>query len=76
MIREFEDGSGRLWDVVAGRESWGTIVAIFVPADGSDTPRQAPLKAEGYEEGYAEIEALDERDLRLLLERARPMTLD
>ena len=76
MIREFEDGSGRLWDVVAGRESWGSIVAIFVPADGSDSPRQAPLQADGYEEGYAELESLDERDLRRLLERSRPMSLD
>src|SRR5688500_15051418 len=46
MIREFEDCSGRVWDVVAGRESWGAIVAIFVPADGADSPRQAPLHAE------------------------------
>ena len=76
MIREFEDGSGRLWDVVAGRESWGTIVAIFVPADGSDSPRQTPLQAEGYEDGFAELEALEVRDLRRLLERSRPMSLD
>jgi hypothetical protein len=55
MIREFEDDTGRLWDVVAGRESWGTIVAIFVPVDASESPRQTPIQAEGYEEGYAEL---------------------
>jgi hypothetical protein len=43
-MRRFTDRDGIRWDVVLGRESWGSLLALFVPAaDGA--VRQAPLQA-------------------------------
>jgi hypothetical protein len=71
-MRIFSDAGGRRWEVVPGRESWGGIVAIFFPADGSRDLRQAPLLAGGYEEANTELEGLDVEGLRALLARAVP----
>lgn len=74
MIRSFTDADGRVWDVVTGRESWGVMVAIFVPADGGEDLRQTPLRASGYDEANAELEALDLKGLQDLLARGGPKT--
>jgi len=66
-LRRFSDEEGREWEVVAGRESWGSIVAIFIPC-ASDVPmRQAPAPAAGYEEAGAWMDTLSEDELRTLL---------
>ena len=83
-MRRFSDAEGRTWDVVAGRESWGAIVALFVPkgrpdpgnrSEGpeEDPPiRQAPLDASGYGEATSRLEAMSVEDLRTLLDRSVP----
>jgi hypothetical protein len=68
-MRTFRDDSGALWDVVAGRESWGALYAIFVPRDGGGrTIRQAPLQASGYDEAARELTDLDDGALQRLLD--------
>lgn len=79
-MRAFSDDTGRVWDVVVGRESWGALFAIFVPrtdsaADPADAPpevRQTPLRASGYDEAHGELEDMTEADLRDLLRRSAP----
>lgn len=73
-MRRFIDSSGRPWDVVLGRESWGSLLALFVPAGvGRTEPvRQAMLRAAGYEEAQAELESLPEPRLRELFESSTP----
>lgn len=74
-MREFSDGSGRRWDVVAGRESWGAFFAIFVPrSGGGDDPgiRQVALEASGHDEAAGELASLSDDELRELLDRSSP----
>ena len=74
-MRTFRDEEGRGWDVVAGRESWGAIVAIFVPSRGGSEVRQTVLHASSHVEGSAELAGLDESRLRDLLRESRPKNL-
>jgi len=84
-MRSFEDGDGRVWDVVAGRESWGAVYAIFIPRRGSSDaatghreapePRQTALRATGYAEANRELDQLDGDGLRELLTRSDPKTI-
>jgi len=84
-MRSFEDGDGRVWDVVAGRESWGAVFAIFIPRRGSSDgtagekatpePRQTPLEATGYAAANRELDGLDDDELRALLARSAPKTI-
>lgn len=77
-MRIFEDADGECWDVVAGRESWGALVAIFIPHDRHGAEgrgrgnriRQAPLRSSSYEEAAGELRSLDDDELRSLLERS------
>ena len=73
-MRRFSDADGRTWDVVLGRESWGTLYALFVPAGiGRDEPiRQALLRSSGYDQAQRELETMDEPDLLRLLADAEP----
>jgi hypothetical protein len=74
-MRRFTDSRGRTWEVVAGRESWGGFVALFIPVEGDETLRQAPLLASGHEQANAEIEALNDDGIEELLQRSVPNTL-
>jgi hypothetical protein len=71
-MRTFEDPSGRGWEVVVGRQSWGAVVAIFVPRDSSEDVRETPLSASSYEEGNDELEMLDVQGLCRLLAASLP----
>ena len=74
-MRRFTDRTGRRWDVVAGRESWGAVFAIFIPqraGDGDVVVRQAPLEGTGYARATVELDALSEEELRDLLDRSEP----
>jgi hypothetical protein len=71
-MRTFEDQSGESWEVVVGRQSWGGVVAIFVPRNGAGDVRETPLAASGYEEANAELDTLDVHGLRRLLARSLP----
>jgi hypothetical protein len=71
-VRTFRDEEGRGWDVVAGRESWGAIVAIFIPGRRGAQVRQTVLHASGHVEATAELASLDESRLRDLLRESQP----
>ena len=64
-MRRFRDPEGRPWDAVVGRESWGTLYVIFVPAGiGRTEPvRQALLQSAGYEQAHRELAAMDQNAL-------------
>jgi hypothetical protein len=53
------DDSEREWDVVVGRESWGTFFAIFVPLTAGPLVRQSALAARSERGAYDELDALD-----------------
>jgi hypothetical protein len=74
-VRRFSDATGREWEVVAGRESWGAIYAIFIPADGEGPLRQTHLQAESYEEANREMDALDDAAMQALLDRSTEKSL-
>jgi len=69
-MRRFTDGSGAVWDVVLGRESWGGLLALFVPvgADPDRPVRQAALRASAYDAGAHELDELDDGALQALLD--------
>lgn len=68
-MRRFRDAEGREWDVVLGRESWGGLLALFVPVDGG-TVMQAVLRSAGYDEAQNELATIDEAALQQLLRGA------
>ncbi len=73
-MRRFSDEHGDVWDAVVGRESWGTLSALFVPAaPGATAPiRQALLNSAGYEQAQQELDAMDEAALHELFRAAQP----
>lgn len=70
-MRNFRDAEGREWDVVVGRESWGTLVLLFSPRVGSDN-RTAPLLAETTREAEQALQELEEDELRERLATSTP----
>ena len=66
-MRRFEDESGAVWDAVVGRESWGAVVALFVPRTGGTVARQASIPARGFEAATAWMESCSYDDLRARL---------
>ena len=68
-MRRFRDRDGRVWDVVVGPESWGALLALFVPVDGEGA-RQTMLSAAGYTEAHQELDALEQDALQALLDRS------
>ena len=70
-MRRFRDRSGIEWDVVIGRESWGTSVALFVPPTSSELDvRQALLQSAAADAAMRELEGLDDAALQTLLDRS------
>jgi hypothetical protein len=69
-MRRFLAADGSDWEVVVGRESWGTVVAIFVPCRGGDPPRQVLLRSTSTEEAHRELQSATEEELRALLKRS------
>lgn len=72
-MRPFLDDGGRRWQVVLGKESWGTLVLIFTPEDGGES-RTSVLDAETMLAANAELDALTDDDLRARLRDSRPWT--
>jgi hypothetical protein len=70
-VRGFIDDAGRSWDVVLGKESWGTLVLLFSPRGGGDA-RTSILAAETPFAANAEMDALTDDDLRERLRDSRP----
>jgi hypothetical protein len=75
-MRRFFGEDGREWEVVVGRESWGTVVAIFVPVEGGGSPRQTLLEASTTDEALRHLQLIPEGKLRVLLERSRLKTME
>jgi hypothetical protein len=69
-MRRFRDRDGVEWDVVLGRESWGTLLALFVPVASGPAVRQAPLAAVAYDIAMQELELLDDDAVQQLLDRS------
>ncbi len=72
-MRIFTDREGAEWEIVAGRESWGTIVALFLPRRGGGI-RQAPLQASGYELAENELDKMGDDGIQALLDASVPKT--
>ncbi|HUG38955.1 MAG TPA: hypothetical protein VMM12_00635 [Longimicrobiales bacterium] len=72
-MRRYTDRDGRPWDVVIGRESFGALLALFVPAAGNaGAPRQAMLAAESHVDADAELDGMEPAALDALFERSEP----
>jgi hypothetical protein len=64
-MRRFRDPEGRPWDAVVGRESWGSLYVVFVPAGigRTDPVRQALLQSAGYDQAHHELAEMGEEAL-------------
>ena len=70
-MRGFTDDDGRRWQVVLGKESWGTLVLLFSPVSGGET-RTSILAAETAFAANAELDVLSDDELRDRLRDSRP----
>jgi hypothetical protein len=67
------DEHGQRWQVVLGKESWGTLVLLFSPDAGGDA-RTSVLSSETMRDASAELEAMTDDDLRARLRDSRAWT--
>lgn len=75
-MRRYTDPRGREWDVVVGRESFGALYALFVPAGETRAEtRQALLQEESKRKAQIAVEAMSEEELNELFQRAEPKRL-
>jgi hypothetical protein len=68
-VRAFVDRDGARWDVVLGRESWGALYALFVPAGGAPL-RQTLLRADDSLAAQRLVSDMTDTELQDLLERS------
>ncbi len=75
-MRRYTDPRGRDWDVVVGRESFGALYALFVPAGETRAEtRQALLQQDSKAGAQAAVEAMSEEEMNDLFERSEPKRL-
>lgn len=72
-MRTIVDDAGRRWQVVLGKESWGTLVLLYSPADGGDA-RTSVLAAETMRSANDEMDSMTDDDLLARLRDSRPWT--
>jgi hypothetical protein len=70
-VRSFTDDAGNRWQVMIGKESWGTLVLLFSPESGSET-RKSVLQSETMFDASAELDALTDEALRARLRDSDP----
>lgn len=70
-MKSFTDDSGREWDVLVGRESWGAPVLLFSARRGGEN-RTLPLAAETRLDAEQLLEGLSDGDLRDRLKASDP----
>lgn len=70
-MRSFTDDAGARWQVMIGKESWGTLVLVFSPESGG-AARTSILNAETMLLASAELDALPDDSLRARLRDSRP----
>ena len=63
------------WDIVVGRESWGTVVAMFIPRAGDAPPRQTVLESVSADGALEWLRGLSAEELQDLFDKAelKPM---
>lgn len=61
-MRAFYDQSGRRWDAVVGRESYGIQVLLFLP-EGGGAIRKAIMASITRLEAHRELDALSDAEL-------------
>ena len=71
-MRVFQDEAGREWEVIVGRESWGTVVALFLIRREPGAPRQTYLEVRSVDEGNRLLSGLNVEGLRSLLADSVP----
>jgi hypothetical protein len=69
-MRRFRDRDGITYDVVLGRESWGALLALFVPVQSGRPVRQAALSSTAFDAATQELNDLDDAALHVLLDRS------
>ena len=75
-MRRYTDSRGRDWDVVVGRESFGALYALFVPAGETRAEtRQTLLQQDSKAKAQAAIEAMSDDEMNELYERSEPKRL-
>ena len=75
-MRRYTDPRGRTWDVVVGRESFGALYALFVPAGETRAEtRQTLLHADSQTAARQSLEGMSEDELNGLFERSEPKRL-
>jgi hypothetical protein len=72
-MRAFVDGQGQRWQVVLGKESWGTLVLLFSPDAGGES-RTSVLSSETMRAASTELDAMTDDELRARLLDSRPWT--
>lgn len=75
-MREFVDDEGRKWDVVVGRESWGVVYALFIPAERENPMRQTLLETASYQDAVQELQGASGDELGRLFRRSTPKDMD
>jgi hypothetical protein len=70
-MRRFLDERGQEWEVVVGKESWGTLVLLFSPVAGGAV-RKVVIAAETLLAAHAELDAMTDELLRTHLAGASP----
>lgn len=75
-MRRYSDPRGRSWDVVVGRESFGALYALFVPAGRTRAEtRQTLLQADSQMAAQDSLESMSEEELNELFQRSEPKRL-
>ena len=75
-MRRYTDSRGRDWDVVVGRESFGALYALFVPAGETRAEtRQTLLQQDSKARAQAAIESMSADELHDLYARSEPKRL-
>ena len=70
-MREFTDALGSRWNVVIGRESFGTFVLLFDRRDAPET-RRLVVAPETVAAAERELEELTDEELQARLTQAEP----
>ena len=70
-MRRIIDDEGGIWDVMLGKESWGTLVLLFSPIGGGQV-RKSVLQSETSLAASSELDAMDDVQLRARLRESSP----
>ncbi|MGH7501093.1 MAG: hypothetical protein ACREL7_04975 [Longimicrobiales bacterium] len=66
----FVDRDGNAWDIILGRGSWGTWVALFIPISHLAPVRQSVLDADAWNKANDELEGMTTPGLHDLFDRS------